>query len=242
MDSQPAIPGQLSMAPRSDSDKMVSAATQIFKEAAMKPSQSIPAPVIKNAAGIAIFPGRARVTQAKGGTYRSGVMLSRRNNGKWSSPVFVSLAGNNIQSKPGSTSRDVVLIFNNRNALNRAAKGNGFTLGVDATLAQGYIGAKAPAAGTAAQVLAYQRTNGRFSGASLKGSALNIEPNRTIAYYNLTEGTAGAHGYYRSSSEGVYNKIIGSSDSAERIERHPANADHLRQALRDYVSQAHSSM
>jgi SH3 domain-containing YSC84-like protein 1 len=242
MASQPSMPGQMSMATPRDPELTVAAATRIFKKAAMNRSQSIPAPVIENAVGIAIFPNRARVTP-EGGTYRSGVMLSRQNNGKWSSPVFVSLASGTSQSKRRAAATGVVLIFNNRNALNKAAKGDNFTLGVDATLAEGYTGSNMSVAKPGAAVLAYQSDAGRFSGVSLKGSEVNIETDPTIAYYNLSEGGAGTHGYYRGSSEGIYNKIIASTDSAETVESHPASAGQLREVISDYVTPVfHSAM
>jgi SH3 domain-containing YSC84-like protein 1 len=243
MASQPSMPGQMSMATPKDPDQTVRFASRIFKDAAMKTSEAIPAPVIDNAAGIAIFPNRPRVTPT-GGTYRSGVLLSRQDNGKWSSPVFVSLASGMSRSKQKAASSGVVLIFNDRNALNKIAKSDNFTLGEDATLAKGNTGSNVSAAEPNKEVLAYRVSDGHFSGVSLMGSVLNIETAPTIAYYNLSEGQAGANGYYSSSGEGIFNKIIGSTDSAERIERHPASADQLRQAIRDYASQVnqHSAM
>jgi SH3 domain-containing YSC84-like protein 1 len=230
---------QMTMATPSNPGQTVKAASRVFQEAAMNPAQAIPAYLIRNSAGIAIFPDRARVTP-QGGTYRSGVMLSHRSNGTWSSPVFVSLASGTSQSKQVAQAKGVVLIFNNRSALNKAAKNDNFTLGVDATLAEGYTGSNTSAAKPHAAVLAYQSTAGRFSGVSLKGSQVNVETEPTITYYNLSEGQAGANGYYRSSGEGIYNKIIGSTDSAEMIERHPSSAAQLREAINDYVfSQGH---
>jgi lipid-binding SYLF domain-containing protein len=251
---------QMSMATPSNPDQTVTAASRIFHEAAMNPAKAIPAYLIKNAAGIAIFPNRVRVIP-KGETYRSGVMLSHRSNGKWSSPVFVSMASGTSQAKRNAAATGVVLIFNNRSALNKAAKNDNFTLGVDASLAEGYIGSNISAAKPHAAVLAYQSTDGHFSGVSLKGSKLNVETEPTITYYNLSDGQAGANGfeaipskklrqyyylydgqagangYYRSSGQGIYNKIIASTDSAEMIERHPTSVAQLREAIDDYVSQ-----
>jgi SH3 domain-containing YSC84-like protein 1 len=234
MASQASTPDkmQTSMAVRSDSEKTVSAATRIFKDAAMSPSRSIPAPVIEYASGIAIFPGKTDI-----GTQRNGVMLARQKDGRWSSPVFVSLTGpgthkSTMNAKPA----DVVLVFKDRGVLNKVARGDNFTLGVDANVAKGYVGMTSSTTSPGAQILAYQRSEGRFTGTSLNGSVLNIEEGPTLAYYNLTDGTAGAHGYYRSSSEGLYHKIIGSTDSSERIERHPISAVLLQQVLRNYVT------
>jgi lipid-binding SYLF domain-containing protein len=229
---------QMSMATPANPSQTVSAAARIFKEAAKNPANAIPASLVKNAAGIAIFPNRARVTP-EGGSYRSGVMLSRQDNGKWSSPVFVSLASGTSQSNRKTAANGVVLIFNNRNALNQAAKGDNFTLGADATLAEGYTGANMPVTKTGAAILAYQTTAGRFSGVSLKGNAVNIETEPTIAYYNLSRGGAGANGYYSNINDGLYSKIIGSQDSSETMESHPVSASQLREAINDYVSQVH---
>lgn len=229
------------MVNRSSSERTVAEATQLFNKAAMNPSGNIPGSVIHNAAGIAIFPGKARVAIQKGGTYAKGVMLARQDNGQWSSPVFVSLASPTMQSQAG-TPADVVLVFNNRSALNRVAQGNNFTLGVDATEAQGYTSSNASSSNKGAQVLGYEGTNGQFHGVSLKGSEINIKSEPTIAYYNLSAGQAGANGYQRSSSKSLYNKIIRSQSSAETIEWHPASADRLRHAIRNYVSQANGNM
>ena len=234
------------MASRNDAENTVVKATQVFKTAT-----EIPSTVIKNAAGIAIFPGMIRAALIAGGSHGNGVMLAKQDDGQWSPPLFVSLSGGSLGAQVGVESSDVILVFQNRAALDKVATGKEFTLGVDASVSAGDAGANTSASTETAQILTYKRSSGLFAGASLTGSVLKIEQEPTMAYYNLTQSTEkSARGYY-GGELGLYNRIIGSSagtkaesgmasgkQHARAVKKIPDSARDLQQAIGDYASKS----
>ncbi|HSO20981.1 MAG TPA: lipid-binding SYLF domain-containing protein [Desulfosarcina sp.] len=217
---------------RYGSEETVAEASEVFEKANEKASQSIPAATIQNAAAIAIFPGRISTSLSTGGAYTSGVMLVRQDDGKWSRPLFASLSSGPMGEKMGGASTDLILAINDRRTIDNMVNGWEFTLGNDTSVAEGPIGKSASASD--ANIYAYQRESGKFSGAKLTGSVFRIEKDPTIAYYNISQGEAGAFGYYRTDRR-LYQDVVGFS-SNQAIQRHPDSAARLQHAVDDYVS------
>jgi SH3 domain-containing YSC84-like protein 1 len=77
------------------------------------------------------------------------------------------------------------LIFTSRKGVDGLLKGK-FTVGVDAAVAVGPVGRNAAAATDTelkAEVYSYSRSRGLFLGASIDGSALEIDPRAAAAFY-----------------------------------------------------------
>jgi lipid-binding SYLF domain-containing protein len=233
------------MSSRNDAEQTVSKATALFNTGAENPSGFIPASVMKSAAGVAIFPGFFQAALLAGGSHGSGVLLSNEGNNRWSRPLFVSLSGGSLGAQVGVESSDLILVFRNRSVFDQVATGKSFTLGADASVAAGHMGKAASTTTVGAQILAYKRSSGLFAGAAVNGSVLSIDDEPTLAYYNLSAGQAGAHGYY--GDKQLYNQIIGSkaksqgSMKAQQTLEEPNSATNLRNAISNYISQAGNS-
>jgi lipid-binding SYLF domain-containing protein len=231
------------MTNRNAAENTVANATRIFKVAALDPARFIPAWVMENAVGIAIFPSVFKAAFLAGGSHGSGVLLAKQKNGEWSAPLFVSLSGGSLGAQVGVETSDLVLVFQNRSAFDKVAKGRTFTLGVDASVAVG--GRTASAITQNAQVLAYKHSSGLFAGASLNGSVLKIQTEPTIAYYGLSTGESATHAYY--GDKELFNSIIGPGNNGkgaigtpkgQMLKELPAGASKLQQAIRAYTTQA----
>ena len=81
-----------------------------------------------------------------GGKFGRGVVLARLPDGRWSDPVFITLAGGGVGWQIGIGSTDVVLVFKTRTSIERLLQGKGkLTLGGDVTVAAGPVGRQAEA-------------------------------------------------------------------------------------------------
>lgn len=221
---------------RNAAEERINSAIRLFKEG-VAISNSIPASVMKNAAGIAVIPEWTKAALIAGGSYGSGVLMSKQDNGQWSNPLFVSLTGGSLGAQVGLKSSDLILVFTNRGALEKLAKDEDFTLGVDASVAAGDVDKGTSASLKDAQVLTYKRSSGLFAGASLDGSVLQIQRDPTLAYYSLPDSGQEARGYFGKDDARLYNQIIG-SDGKGSMDKAvvPDSAERLKEAVDEFVS------
>ncbi|HDS15274.1 MAG TPA: hypothetical protein ENN66_01360 [Proteobacteria bacterium] len=184
------------------------------------PDQAAPPLLLRNAQAIAIIPGIIKAGFIAGGRYGWGVVVQRREDGGWSQPVFVTLAGGSFGFQAGVQSIDAIMVFKSRQSIDRLARGK-FTLGADAAAAAGPVG-RSLSAGTditlAAEVYTYSRSRGLFAGISLEGSALQVDYQATENFYGVGGLTAGE----------VF--------SASRKLQVPPVSDHLLQILTQYTN------
>ena len=120
-----------------------------------------------------------------GGRHGTGVLLVRDKEGKWSSPLFVSITGGSIGWQVGAQSTDVLLVFKSRKSVEGIKKGK-FTLGADAAVAAGPVGRSVEAATDVklkAEIYSYSRSRGLFAGISLEGAALQIDADANASFY-----------------------------------------------------------
>jgi lipid-binding SYLF domain-containing protein len=151
------------------------------------PARGIPPALLKDAKGVAIFPGVLKAGLVIGGRFGRGVLASRDINGCWSRPIFVTITGGGLGWQVGVQSTDLVLIFKTRTSLDKILKCKGkITLGADIAIAAGPIGRQAEAATDAqlrAEILSYSRSRGLFVGLSVEGAAMMLDASATDAYY-----------------------------------------------------------
>jgi lipid-binding SYLF domain-containing protein len=222
------------MADRNAAEKTITDAGQLFEQAAASPAESIPSSVVKDAAGIAVFPGLVNAALVAGGSYGSGVIMAKEGKDRWSPPLFVSLTGGSIGAQAGVETSDLILVFENRKALDMVGRGGHFELGVDAAVAAGKVGKEGSASTEKADILAYRRSSGLFAGVSLKGTVLEIKDGPTIAYYDLHPGKKGTRAYY-GTEPGLYSHVIGGKKGSA-ISELPESAKHLQKAINNYFS------
>lgn len=151
------------------------------------PTSSIPASVVAEAEGVALFPDVVKAGFVIGARIGHGMILLRLPDGTWSQPVFLTLTGGSIGLQAGVASSDVVLVFRNRQSIERFLLGRGtLALNGDASIALGPRGNGVGGATNlklSADVLAYGRNRGFFAGISGGGSSISIARRRNLAYY-----------------------------------------------------------
>lgn len=183
------------------------------------PDNAAPPILLRNAQAIAIVPGIIKAGFIAGGRYGWGVVMARQDDGSWSKPVFVTLAGGSFGFQAGVQSIDAIMVFKSRQSVERLSRGK-FTLGADAAAAAGPVG-RSMSAGTditlGAEVYTYSRSRGLFAGVSLAGSGLQIDYEATDKFYGLSGLTAG--------------EVFAGS----RISDVPPVADHLIQILTQHT-------
>ena len=149
------------------------------------PEQSVPQSMLDNARAIAIIPGVVKAGFVVGGRFGRGLISVRGENGAWSNPSFITIAGGSFGFQAGIQSTDVVLIFSNPHGVDSIVHGK-FTLGADASVAAGPIGRTAEASTDEklkAEIYSYSRARGLFAGIALDGAALQIDDRSNTAIY-----------------------------------------------------------
>ncbi|KAM8872195.1 SH3 domain-containing YSC84-like protein 1 isoform 2-T2 [Synchiropus picturatus] len=138
------------------------------------PDKLIPAHIIAKAEGLAIISviKAGFMITARGG---SGVVIARLADRRWSAPSAIGIAGLGGGFEIGVEVSDLVIILNQRRAIEAFTKGGNLTLGGNCTVAVGPMGRNVEAdvaVRSTAAVFTYCRSRGLFAGISLEGSYL----------------------------------------------------------------------
>lgn len=138
------------------------------------PDKLIPAHIIAKAEGLAIISviKAGFMVTARGG---SGVVIARLADRRWSAPSAIGIAGLGGGFEIGVEVSDLVIILNQRRAIEAFTKGGNLTLGGNCTVAVGPMGRNLEAdvaLRSTAAVFTYCRSRGLFAGISLEGSYL----------------------------------------------------------------------
>jgi lipid-binding SYLF domain-containing protein len=187
VDTTPPAPAPDKTAPYTtaiDETAKINAATEVLQEITGIP-EGISPTLLSNSYGIVIIPGTIKLGFFFGGQYGSGIAMVRNEDGSWSNPSFVYLAGGSFGLQFGAVSSDIILVFKTKKSVVGMAKGN-FTLGADAAVAAGPVGRRAVASTDwqlKAEIYSYARSRGLFAGISLDGSVLAIDTGANAAFY-----------------------------------------------------------
>ncbi|KAI3366185.1 hypothetical protein L3Q82_010016, partial [Scortum barcoo] len=138
------------------------------------PDKLIPAHVIAKAEGLAIISviKAGFMITARGG---SGIVIARLADRRWSAPSAIGIAGLGGGFEIGVEVSDLVIILNQRRAIEAFTKGGNLTLGGNCTVAVGPMGRNVEAdvaLRSTAAVFTYCKSRGLFAGISLEGSYL----------------------------------------------------------------------
>ena len=156
-----------------DEVKRLNEAATVLSELRAAPDNGIPQDLWAKTECVVVIPSMKKAAFLVGGEYGSGVM-SCKNGGAWSSPVFMQLAKGSVGFQIGAQSTDLVLLVMNRGGMDKLLS-NKVTLGADMSIAAGPVGRTASAATDAqlhAEILSYSRSQGLFAGVNLSGGAL----------------------------------------------------------------------
>src|SRR5262249_32818483 len=176
--------------------KTVESAAEVVRALSAIPFRGIPRALLHDAAGVAVIPHVLRAGLLIDGRFGRGVILLREPDGRWSDPLFITLAGGGVGGQVGVESTDLVLVFKTRGSLDRILRGRGkLTLGGDVAVAAGPVGREAEAATDGqlkAEIYSYSRSRGLFAGVSVEGAALLVDRDANQTFYGLRGGRPAA--------------------------------------------------
>src|SRR6266853_705514 len=168
-------------------------ASQVLEELRATRDQAIPDRLLERAYGIAVIPDLTKVAFFAGGRRGHGVLVVRDKQGRFTSPVFITMTGGSFGWQWGVQSTDIVLVFTTPKGV-EGINGGKVTLGADASVAAGPVGRQAEAATDAAfkaEVYSYSRSRGVFAGLALDGTAITIDDGANAAFYRKPGVAAG---------------------------------------------------
>jgi lipid-binding SYLF domain-containing protein len=165
-------------------DEKIRLATEVYLELLEVEEREVPQALLDEASCVAVIPGVIKGAFGWGGRHGRGV-LSCRNNGSWSAPVFVTLSGGSFGLQIGAQSTDVVLFIVKERSV-RSLLRSKFTLGGDLSVAAGPVGRSAEL-GTdirlRAEIYSYAKSRGLFAGVSVEGARLAPHRKSIDKYY-----------------------------------------------------------
>ena len=144
--------------------RMVDEASEVYGAIAKGPHGEVPASVLKNARCIAVLPNVITGALVVGGTHGEGLASCKDSDNRWSQPAPISLNQGSIGLQAGAKSADLVLYFQNNDAVQALKRGN-FALGADISAVAGNFDSSVDT--SKAGVVVYTRTEGLFAGASV---------------------------------------------------------------------------
>uniref|UniRef100_UPI003AAC207E SH3 domain-containing YSC84-like protein 1 n=1 Tax=Centroberyx gerrardi TaxID=166262 RepID=UPI003AAC207E len=121
---------------------------------------------------------------ARGG---SGIVIARLADRRWSAPSAIGIAGLGGGFEIGVEVSDLVIILNQRRAIEAFTKGGNLTLGGNCTVAVGPMGRNVEAdvaLRSTAAVFTYCKSRGLFAGVSLEGSYLIERKDTNRKFYS----------------------------------------------------------
>ena len=160
-------------------------ATEVLDEVRAQRDSAIPDRLLDRAYGIVVVPSVTKLAFIGGGRWGKGAMVVRDKDGRFTSPIFVTLAGASIGWQWGGTSTDIVLVFTTKAGI-EGITGGKLTLGADAAVAAGPVGRSASAAtdqNFAAEVYSYSRSRGLFAGVALDGTSISVDRKANGNFY-----------------------------------------------------------
>ena len=168
-------------------------ASQVLEELRGTRDGAIPDRLLERAYGIAVIPDLTKVAFFAGGRRGHGVLVVRDKQGRFTSPVFITMTGGSFGWQWGVQSTDIVLVFTTPKGV-EGINGGKVTLGADASVAAGPVGRQAEAGTDASfksEVYSYSRSRGVFAGLALDGTAITIDDGANAAFYRKPGVAAG---------------------------------------------------
>lgn len=153
--------------------KRIEDAATVLRELHAAPDQDVPLDLWEKASCVMVVPSLKKAAFIFGGEYGKGLM-SCRNNGVWSPPVFMRIGKGSWGLQFGAQTVDLVLLVMNDKGVEKLLR-NRVSLGAEASIAAGPVGRDARAATDLelrAEMLSYSRTQGIFAGINLSGGVI----------------------------------------------------------------------
>jgi SH3 domain-containing YSC84-like protein 1 len=171
----------------SSENKILREARYTWEEMKSNKDQAIPRELVRDCAGILVFPGMIKGGFFIGGTYGEGVFFHKdKRNNSWHGPVFINMGGASFGLQIGVASVDVIMLVMNERGV-EAISGGKLTLGSDLSVAAGPLGKDIAVDGDAkmnTSIFSYYRSKGLFAGVSLKGAYMTPSKKSNNNFYN----------------------------------------------------------
>ena len=164
--------------------KRVQEAATVLREIHAVPDKDIPQDLWEKSECVIVVPGLKKAAFIVGGEYGNGLMSCKQNGG-WSAPVFMQVGKGSWGLQIGAQSIDLVLLVMNKTGMEKMLK-NKVSLGAEASVAAGPVGRDARAATDAqltAEILSYSRTQGLFAGINLSGGVVRPNVDENVDLY-----------------------------------------------------------
>jgi lipid-binding SYLF domain-containing protein len=159
-------------------------AAMTLKEIHAVPDKDIPQELWDKAACVIVIPNLKKAAFIIGGEFGKGLM-SCRQNGAWSAPIFMEMQKGSWGLQVGAESIDLVLLVMNPGGVSKLLK-NKVSLGADASVAGGPVGRSAHAATDAqlkSEILSWSRAQGLFAGIDISGGVLKPDTDDNADLY-----------------------------------------------------------
>jgi SH3 domain-containing YSC84-like protein 1 len=167
---------------------LVDAADRTFGDFMRDPQMTWLHDNIRRAKAVLIAPEVAKVGFIFGGSGGRAVLVVRNaKTGRWSGPVFYTLATASVGFQAGISVSQMMTLVMTEKGLN-SLMSNSFKMGPDASVAAGPFG-PAPKADIITDLVTYSRAKGLYGGINLDGTVVAISEDWNEAYY----GKKGAH-------------------------------------------------
>jgi lipid-binding SYLF domain-containing protein len=134
----------------------------------------------KDARAILIAPNVTRAGFVFGGSGGQGIVLARQG-GQWVGPAFYKMGAGSVGFQIGVDVSEVVVMVMSEKGVN-ALLSPKFTLGADASIAAGPVGAGA-ASSVTADFVSFARSKGVYAGVSLGGAVITPDDGGNAAFY-----------------------------------------------------------
>ncbi|MEY4668644.1 MAG: hypothetical protein RL518_1343 [Pseudomonadota bacterium] len=158
--------------------------TAVYQQISEGKMGKVPQSVLDKTKCVAIFPKTVTVSAGLGGTHGDGVGFCKTSSGTWENPMFLNLTGGSIGVQAGVKSADIVLYLTGDKAADALRRGN-FKVGGELSAVAGNFDKTFEA--PQAEVVAYQRAEGLFLGASVDGINVSRDDSDERAFYGTRE-------------------------------------------------------
>ena len=142
--------------------------------------------MLREARGVIVVPQLLKGGFIVGGSGGSGVLMARdRDRNAWSAPSFITMGSGSIGAQFGAEAQQLVLLIMTDKGMN-AVLDHKVTLGGEASIAVGPVGAGAEAAtttGLGADIYSFGRSKGLFAGVALEGAVIESRDDYNRNYY-----------------------------------------------------------
>ena len=156
----------------------------------LSPDSGVPKSLIGKAQCVVVAPGVMKAAFLFGGKYGRGFASCRKTATTWSAPAAIAIEGGSFGLQLGGSATDLIMLVMNERGMTRLL-GDKFTLGGEAAIAAGPVGADASAntdVSMMAEMISYSRSKGLFAGLSLEGATLRPDGGENKKLYGREMG------------------------------------------------------